>query len=173
MTNLTKREQTKPEYVLGWVARRWCVLKASKSFDFDGVHYEIEYEGDDRRKMERLVELLTRGEALNTSSRDEPDARIAELEAEVETLRDFKNAWDERDGNPPGYNLEKARSYGEMTARLSKRVAELERERDRYKAALKSVVVIEPEGLSETQQWDHANEVKDVARQALKGADDE
>jgi hypothetical protein len=41
-----------------------------------------------------------------------------QLKKENEELRKFKEAWGLKDGNSPGYNLQKANNYGEQAARL-------------------------------------------------------
>ena len=57
-----------------------------------------------------------------------PEDILASLAVSVGKLKSFQSEWAEKDGNTPGYNLQKARNYGEQAARERKRVKELEAE---------------------------------------------
>lgn len=49
---------------------------------------------------------------------NELQSQLAEAQAENLKLKEFKQQWDEKDGNSPGYNLQKAKTYGEQAAKF-------------------------------------------------------
>ena len=77
-----------------------------------------------RPECERLKAKLHRrhilGKAYEVSA--ESINRLAgeldEVKAENERLKAFKQQWDEKDGNSPGYNYEKAKLYGEQACQF-------------------------------------------------------
>lgn len=74
-----------------------------------------------------------------TSGCDWPDAvadRVLHLRAEVERLTAFKQEWDEKDGNSPGYNLTKAKVYGNQALKYKKQSDTLRKDLDRAVEAL-------------------------------------
>lgn len=59
-------------------------------------------------------------------------ARVAELEAQLAE-------WAEKDGNSPGYNLEKAKTYGRIAGEERRRAKKAEAERDALRAWVSAV----------------------------------
>ena len=65
--------------------------------------------------------------------------RIAELEARLAE-------WAEKDGNSPGYNLEKAKTYGRIAGEERKRAEKAEAERDALRAQVADLEAYKQEG---------------------------
>lgn len=70
-----------------------------------------------------VIERAEKAEA----ERDALRARVAELEAQLAE-------WAEKDGNSPGYNLEKAKTYGRIAGEERQRAKKAEAERDALRA---------------------------------------
>ena len=58
------------------------------------------------------------------------------LKAENEKLKGFKEQWDAKDGNSPGYNYDKAKLYGEQACQLRIERDKLQSQVEILKAAL-------------------------------------
>lgn len=69
-------------------------------------------------------------ERVQFDEKAEAEAKIEleSLRAENEALKEFKQQWDEKDGNSPGYNLEKAKLYGSQAADYRAKLQEAEKE---------------------------------------------
>lgn len=112
------------------------LMKTAPSFDFDEAF--VEAEEYCKKYPKSVAEHLFIGGKLRHYQQSQ--ARESALRAENEELQAFKKEWVNKDGNSPGYNLQKARNYGEKArefklkcdelearcAKLEQRIAELE-----------------------------------------------
>lgn len=86
-----------------------------------------------QRGLDRNSRLTSETEFISKAHYDALSEKCQRLEGELAELRIFKEQWDSKDGNSPGYNLEKARNYGRQafeyktkSEKLEARVRELE-----------------------------------------------
>lgn len=132
-------------------------------------------ERDEARGLYQQEVLWRRAaEDRATNAEHEADvlrARVAEVEAETDAYREslmetahFYMEWALKDGNSPGYNREKAATYGdkanEYRIRAEKAAAECDSAQQRMKAlrdALLTVVGTTPEAWNEWENGDGEN----------------
>ena len=65
---------------------------------------------------------------------------IEALEKEIEELREFKKQWDEKDGNSPGYNLEKAKTYGRIGRKLKEQLEAVQLQLIKHMTRLQAII---------------------------------
>jgi hypothetical protein len=65
---------------------------------------------------------------------------IEALEKEIEDLREFKKQWDEKDGNSPGYNLEKAKTYGRIGQILKDQLESVQLQLIKHMTRLQAII---------------------------------
>jgi hypothetical protein len=115
------------------------------------LHERLETAEDElarvRAELDRVTTSLggadehkTKFEAIR--ERDEARAKLAECEREREQLQAFRDEWSEKDGNSPGYNLEKARTYGRIAYERGLEIKQLRSQLESHRAVVEAAQAI-------------------------------
>lgn len=159
------------------VLRKTQAELAKVSAERDGLYHDFCKMSDREhtaimQRDEAQAELALVKQEFHKALQDERDANDS-LRAELERLQAFKDDWDKRDGNSPGYNLQKARTYGEQAAKYKAEAHSFYKMADLYRSKLVNLCAVAAHaielgywGSGSTEKW--AKDALEEARAALE-----
>lgn len=140
---LKERCERAEETIVRWHARHDAYFiergdKLQKQFAAENLAHLALIDGQ-AKEIERLSELVQRD--IGSSAFDEVVKERDALRAERDELCAFKDEWDSKDGNSPGYNLQKARTYGEQAFKYKTEADALRAQVQDFAEALEAIIV--------------------------------